>query len=238
MPQRRAEVAVHVLMTDHLIRKTPSTIETGPVAERHGRQTGPVKLLYPPTLSTSAEDNLYVAIGTVRSSANVRADIPKLEAAIRAANPMAPEPYVVLADAWRTAGEPRRAVAVYRQALDHGAGQSQVYVALGELLLQVNRAAEAIRLLQAALGGGSRDVPMRNTLAVLYGSENRFSDAERLLEEAVQINPDEPLTWSNLGVARQALGQKERAEAAYREAVRLEPDFTRARQYLEGVSKN
>jgi len=168
----------------------------------------------------------------------VRADFPKVEAAIRAASPTAPEPYVVLADAWRTAGEPRRALGAYRQALDHGGGGAHVYVAMGELLLQADRAAEAIPLLETALGRGSRDVPMRNTLAVLYGSENRFSEAERLLEEALHINSDEPLTWLNVGVVRQALGQKERAKAAYREAIRLQPDFTRARQYLEALSKN
>jgi hypothetical protein len=238
MPKRRTEDAVHVWMTDHRIRKRPPTVETGFIAERHERQTGPVRLLYPATLSTSVEDNLYVAIVTVRSSANVRADIPKVEAAIRAASPTAPEPYVVLADAWRTAGEPRRALGAYRQALDHGGGGAHVYVAMGELLLQADRAAEAIPLLETALGRGSRDVPMRNTLAVLYGSENRFSEAERLLEEALHINSDEPLTWLNVGVVRQALGQKERAKAAYREAIRLQPDFTRARQYLEALSKN
>jgi predicted Zn-dependent protease len=238
MPKRRTEDAVHVVMTDHLIRSRPGKDDSAPMAERHDRQTGPVRPLYPSRLSNSPEDNLYLAIATVRSSANVGADIPKLEGAMAAVNPSAPDPYVVLGDARRTVGDTKRALAAYRQALDRGSREAHVYVAMGELLIETGRASEAIRLLEPALRERSRDVAIRNTLAVLYGSQNRFTDAVHLLEEALQFNPDEPLTWLNLGVAWQASGQKSRAEAAYREAIRLQPEFTRARQYLEALLKN
>jgi tetratricopeptide (TPR) repeat protein len=238
MPKRRTEDAVHVVVTDHLIRSRPGKDDSAPMAERHDRQTGPVRPLYPARLSNSPEDNLYLAIATVRSSANVGAGIPKLEAAMAAANPSAPDPYVVLGDARRTVGDTKRALAAYRQALDRGSREAHVYVAMGELLIETGRASEAIRLLEPALRERSRDVAIRNTLAVLYGSQNRFTDAVRMLEEALQFNPDEPLTWLNLGVAWQASGQKSRAEAAYREAIRLQPEFTRARQYLEALLKN
>jgi Flp pilus assembly protein TadD len=238
MPKRRTEDAVHVLMTDHFIRKRPPAGDTAPLAERHDRQTGPVRPLYPATLSATAEDNLYLAIATVRSSANVRADLPKLEAAIAATNPSSPEPFAELGDAYLRAADSRRVVAAHRQALNRDSRDPHVYVAIGELMMQAGRPGEAIPLLEGALVSLPREVPLRNTLAVLYGAQGRFADAARLLDETVKLNPDEPLTWLNLGVATQALGQKKRAEAAYREAIRLQPDFTRARQYLSALLKD
>jgi tetratricopeptide (TPR) repeat protein len=238
MPKRRTEDAVHVVMTDHFIRRRPPQEDPRIPAERHDRQTGSVRPLYPAKLSGSTEDNLYFAIAAVRSSADLRSDISKLEAAITAAKPSAPEPYVELGDALRSAGDAKKAVAAYRQALSRGSREGRVYVAAAELMIQSGLASEAAGLLESALREGSRDVAVRNTLAVLYGGENRFPDAIRLLEEALRINPDEPLTWLNAGVAWQATGQKNRAEAAYREAIRLQPEFTRARRYLDGLSKN
>jgi predicted CXXCH cytochrome family protein len=51
MPKRRADDAVHVVITDHWIRRSPppSSLELKP--EKHGRYVGPVRLYYPPTLS-------------------------------------------------------------------------------------------------------------------------------------------------------------------------------------------
>jgi tetratricopeptide (TPR) repeat protein len=238
MPKRRTEDAVHVLMTDHYIRRRPGKDDTTALAERHDRQTGPVRLLYPARLEDTAENRLYLAIASSRSSANPGAEIPKLEAAIAEAKPVAPEPFVALGDARRSAGNAKGAVQAYRQAIDRGSREGRVYVAAGELLIQTGQAPEATRLLQSALRDRSRDVAIRNTLAVLSGGAGRFDEAVRLLEEALELNPDEPLTWLNLGVARQALGQKNRAEAAFREAIRLQPEFTRARQYLEALLKN
>jgi tetratricopeptide (TPR) repeat protein len=237
MPKRRTEDAVHVWMTDHFIRRSPPK-DDAPLTERHDRQTGAVQPLYPARLPDTPEQRLYLAIATARSSANPRADAPKLAAAIAAADPVAPEPYIELGDARRAAGDAKGAVAAYRQALDRGSREGRVYVAAGELLIQTGRADEAMQLLELALREGLRDVSIRNTLAVLYGSQNRFPDALRLLEPALQLKPDEPLTWLNAGVAWQATGQKNRAEAAYREAIRLQPEFTRAREYLQALLKN
>jgi tetratricopeptide (TPR) repeat protein len=237
MPKRRTEDALHVWMTDHFIRKVPPK-DDAPFVERHDRQTGPVRLLYPAQLPDTPEQRLYIAIATARSSANRRSDASKLAAAIVAANPVAPEPYIELGDARRLAGDAKGAVAAYRQALDRGSREGRVCVATGELLIQMGQWEEAMQLLQSALRDGSRDVSVRNTLAVLYGSRNRFPDAVRLLEDALQLKADEPLTWLNAGVAWQATGQTNRAEAAYREAIRLQPEFTRARQYLEALLKH
>src|SRR5438067_13904185 len=117
MPKRRTEDAVHVAMTDHFIRKGPGKDYLAPLAERHDRQTGPVRPLYPARLPDTPEFRLYAAIAAARTSANLRADIPKLDAAIAAARPAAPEPYVVLGDARRSAGDSKGAAGAYREAI-------------------------------------------------------------------------------------------------------------------------
>src|SRR3954451_7459384 len=97
-------------MTDHFILKRPGKGYLAPLAERHDRQTGPVRPLYPARLPDTPEFRLYAAIAAARSSANARADIPKLEAAIAGARPSAPEPYIALGDARRSVGDAKRAV--------------------------------------------------------------------------------------------------------------------------------
>ena len=72
-------------------------------------------------------------------------DHAALRAAMAAANPSAPDPYVVLGDARRIVGDTKRALAAYRQALDRGSREAHVYVAMGELLIETGRASEAIR---------------------------------------------------------------------------------------------
>src|SRR5260370_3071304 len=77
MQKRRTEDAVHVVMTDHFIRRRPLEQDlTAPLAERHDRMSGPVKLLYPRSLPDTPETRLYMAI--------TQADTPALEDAIAA----------------------------------------------------------------------------------------------------------------------------------------------------------
>ena len=94
MPKRRTEDAVHVVMTDHRIRRTP--IEGDPLAEipeRHDRHAGPVKMLYPPSIVPTAQNELYIALAQVRSWIAGEADIRPLERAITAVKPTTAEAY-------------------------------------------------------------------------------------------------------------------------------------------------
>jgi tetratricopeptide (TPR) repeat protein len=238
MPKRRTEDAVHVVLTDHLIRRKPLREAPENLAERHDRQSGPVTLLYPGQLTGTQTDRLYQAIAQVQNSADLPADTEKLAAAIRDVRPTVPDPYAVLGDGWRKAGRAEQALQAYRQAFGLGSREPEVLVAAGEILMQLRRTDEAIALLEPAVQDAPRLPSLRNTLAVLYGRKQRFADAIRILEDAARIDADDPVTWLNLGVCHQALGQKNRAAADYREAIRLQPDFARARQYLQVLLKD
>jgi Flp pilus assembly protein TadD len=228
MQKRRTEDAVHVVMTDHFIRRRPLGSDLlAPLPERHDKVSGPVKLLYPRQAPDSA---LYLAMAD--------ASAPALERAIAAAKPAQAEPYFALGEAYRKSGQVEQAIRAYRQAIGRAPNDSRSYGAASTLLLNRGEPEKAIALLEPALSRLPGDTSLLNSLAVLYARMERYDDALRLLSRATQVNPDEPLTWLNLGVSLEAKGDRKGAEAAYRQTLVLQPDFARAREYLYRVSRN
>lgn len=233
MPKRRAEDAVHVVITDHRIQKKAPVAEAAPKRERHGRYSGPVRLYYPARLEGGALDAAYVALAGLTDRAGLPAAARRLETAIAEARPEAPEFYVRLGQAYRTMGMGEKASRFYREALRRRPGDAGALTELAELLLAKGDGNGAIGLLEAARAGASTDPALLNGLAVAYAYSGRFREAEPLLRRALAADEDLPLTWLNLGVCVQAQGREKEAEEAYREALRLQPDFDRARGYLE-----
>ena len=222
MQKRRTEDAIHVVMTDHFIRRRPLPGDLlAQLQERHDRLSGPVKLLYPERAPDIA---LYLAMA--------EASAPALERAFAAAQSTHAEPYFALGEAYRKAGRVEDAIRAYRQAIDRDANDPRSYAALSALLLNRGEPAKAIALLEPALLRLPDDTSLLNSLAVIYARMQRFDDALRLLSKATRVNPDEPLSWLNLGVSLEAKGDRKGAEAAYRQALVLQPDFARAREYL------
>lgn len=236
MPKRRTEDAVHVVMTDHGIqRHPPAGNSLAPVAEKHDRLAGRVKLLYPQHLPDTPESRLYMAMAQMQVSTNLRQDITTLERAIEAARPPSAPPYRALAEAYHKASLPDRAIAAYQSARRKDPADTQTCVALAELLAEQNRVREGTQLLESCLKALPSDVALLNALAVLYARQDRFNEASGLLSQALQINPDDPMSWLNFGVSLQAKGDKSGAEAAYRQALLFQPDLTKARQYLTAL---
>ena len=105
MPKRRAEDAVHVVMTDHYIqRRRPAGDLLAPRKEtdnfEHGDYRGEVVLYYPPDAAADAENELYLALAQVQQGSNLAAGIPRLEQAIEAHKPQRAEFYYELARAY------------------------------------------------------------------------------------------------------------------------------------------
>jgi Flp pilus assembly protein TadD len=228
MQKRRTEDAVHVVMTDHFIRRRPLAGDlSAPLQERHDRVTGPVRLLYP---SRVPESVLYLAMAG--------GSAPELEKAIAAARPKYAEPYFALGEAYRKSGMAEQAIQAYRQAMARKPNDVASLAALSTLLLDQGDPDAAIAILEPAAERMAGDTSILNSLAVLYSRKGRFDDALRLLSKAVNVNPDERLSWLNLGVSLEAKGDRKGAEAAYRQALVLQPDLARANEYLKRVSKN
>jgi hypothetical protein len=228
MQKRRTEDAVHVVMTDHFIRRVPLRGDlVAPLSERHDRLSGPVKLLYPPR---APDSDLYLAM----ADANPRS----IEQSIVRSRPTEPEPYFALGEAYRKGGDDAEAIRAYERCIERATDDPRPYAAISVLLLNRGEVDRAIALLERALKPMPEDSSLLNSLAVLYARKQRFDDALRLLSAAVRLNPDEPLSWLNLGVSLEATGDRKGAEAAYRRAILLQPDFTRAREYLRNVLKH
>jgi Flp pilus assembly protein TadD len=227
MQKRRTEDAVHVAMTDHLIRARPLPGDLlAPFEERHDRLTGPAKLLYPGRASDTA---LYLAMAN--------ASAPDLEKAIAVVQPKHAEPFFALGEAYRISGRVEQAAKAYRQAITLDPKDQRSYSALAALLVSRGDLDAAIALLEPAIERLPQP-SLLNSLAVVYSRKQRFDDALRLLSDAVRINPDEPLSWLNLGVSLEARNDRKGAAAAYRQALLLQPDLARAREYLDRVSKD
>ena len=237
MPKRRTDDAVHVVVTDHLIRRSPPPSGLKAKVEKHGRYSGPVKLFYPRKLAGSPIDRIYLALGAFSSNVQMPEAALNLETAVTAARPEHHQFYAQLADAFRQTGKRDKAIRYYREALSRKPGDVPVVNAVAELLLQEGDAVEAIHLLERAGALSSADPTLLNGLAVAYGRVSRFEEAETLLRRAIENDEDLPLTWLNLGVCLQAQGRNSDATVAYRQALRLQPDFTRARTYLNQIAR-
>jgi Flp pilus assembly protein TadD len=237
MPKRRTDDAVHVVITDHWIRRSPPPSDLKLKPERHGRYVGPVRLYYPPKLTGDALDRVYLALGALTDTARPAESALKLEAAVTAARPDHHEFYAQLARAFRRTARHSKAIQYYNEALRRKPSDIASLTELAEMRLEQGDTAQAIHLLENAGARSSSDPTLLNGLAVAYARASRFVDAESLLRRAGAINEELPLTWLNLGVSLQAQSRNSEAAAAYRRALRLQPDFAQARTYLGQVGQ-
>jgi Tfp pilus assembly protein PilF len=237
MPKRRTQDAVHVVMTDHRIRREPLAEDAlRPKTEQHDRRTGRIGLLHPEGRGQGTR--LYLAVAQARSSANPSEAAAELAGAIGMAKPREADPYIALAEAYGRAGEIRKAIAAWTEAFSLEPDKPPAATRLAELLAAAGQHRKAIVMLEHRLPHQPSDAPLLNALAVLYGHEGRFADALRLLGTAIRAAPDDPVSWLNTGVCLEASGDKNGAEAAYRQAVQLQPDLMRAQEFLKRVSKH
>jgi tetratricopeptide (TPR) repeat protein len=229
MPLRRTDDAVHVLMTDHRIRRTPPRNPRAAKIERHGRYAGPVRLLYPPRLEGTPEDRLYLAIADLTDKERLPASAAALERMLAEIRPSQAGFYLQLAAAQRSLGRSQEALKSYREALARDPINKDALIGVAGILLDSGSAAPAITLLEKA---SSRDPDVLNALAVAYTGAARYQDAEQTLRRALEVDDESPATWLNLGITLEAQSKLPGAAQAYERALALEPNFERARVLL------
>jgi predicted CXXCH cytochrome family protein len=231
MPKRRTDDAVHVVMTDHLIRREPPPGDPlTPKQEVHERdgntRLGPVVPLHPRTLSGA--DALYLGVAQVRESANLAEGISRLQTALSMLKPREPGFYYDLAEALRNSGKPRQAVSYYEQAqhfVPALRGLGTAYQAAGD-------SQRAIAAFEKAVSVDPADVETLNALGAAYNDDGEPVKAIATLRQAIAANPDQPEPHLNLGAALAAAGDLDGAMAALRDAIRLRPDLAAAHNNL------
>lgn len=129
---------------------------------------------------------------------------------------------------WRSAGEPARAEAAYRQAIALDPGFAAASYNLGNLLLDAARPAEAEPAFRAAIASRATYGEAWNGLGLALQRLGSPRPAAEAFAAAVRLAPNWAEAHVNLGVGLFALEDYEAAHQAYETALRLQPDHVAA----------
>jgi tetratricopeptide (TPR) repeat protein len=237
MPKRRAEDAVHVVMTDHYIQRQRPPRDL--LAERteadslkHGDYRGEVALYYPPELPATPENELYLALAQVKQGSNLAAGIPRLEQAIEKHRPARPEFYYELGRAYSMTANHDAGIRWCREALRRDAAFVPALKELAGAATVQGNLEEAAEALEKAVSLRPGDDKAFTDLGNVYLRQDRVDDAERALQRALAFDPALPVANNMMGLAALRKGAVEAAEKHLREAIRQQPDLAAAHNNL------
>ncbi|MEO8127835.1 MAG: tetratricopeptide repeat protein, partial [Bryobacteraceae bacterium] len=141
MVKRRAEDAVHVIMTDHFIQRKPPLRDAAKMlVEASDAASGRPEVYYPPHLS-DAERDLYLGVALISGGRSPHDGIAMIERRLQAET--APKAVAVLGEGYLAEGNPAKAIEILRQSLTKDPNQPKVSYNLGEALAAAGRNAEA-----------------------------------------------------------------------------------------------
>jgi tetratricopeptide (TPR) repeat protein len=219
MPKRRAEDAVHVVMTDHYIqRRKPDRDLLAPLEEKIESETSPATLYYPSQLPHTPENELYLAV----------AGIAPLEGAIQKYAPARPEFYFELGENYLKAGKNTEAIRWYEQALRRRPGYAAATKQLIVALFATGQVERAIQTLKNA----APDTIVLTNLGNAYLRQGKIEQAKQALQRALRLDPEAPEAQNLLGLAQLQSGDQKGAETRFREAIRILPELAAAQDNL------
>jgi predicted CXXCH cytochrome family protein len=231
MPKTRTDDAVHIVITDHRIQRTPLRRDAlAGKAETRETYRGPVVPYYPAKV-----DPLYEAVAQVRDGANLSAGLPRLAALVAQRAPAQPGFYVDLGEAYRAAGELPKAIQAFEAALAKSPASTVIPLKLGDTLLAAGQAAKAETVLRRATVRSPSDPLAWGLLGWSLWQQNRAAEAKAALAKGIALDPELPELRNYLGGV--LLGERDArgAEREFREAVRLMPGIAEWRSNLAGV---
>jgi len=230
MPKRRTEDAVHVVMTDHFIRRVqPQRNLLAPITEAHSPAGSLTKvaLYYPAKAPTTPEAEISIAEAQVNDNG-----IDRLQALLERYQPNAPEPYLVLADAYDRADNNEEVAHWARQALSKRESFRPAVVKLVPALFALHQDSEATKVLEDAVARYPNDDLLLSDLGNAYLRQGEVALAFSMLDRAVRASPDRQEVHNLLGVIAVKQGDSAVGEREFREALRCQPDFVEARNNL------
>jgi len=230
MPKRRTDDAVHVVMTDHFIRRMqPQRNLLAPLEETHVPQSSftKVALYYPSKLPATPQSEISLAEAQVNDNG-----ISRLRTLLEHYQPNTPEPYLVLADAYAREGNNDEVARWAQKALSKRENFRPAVVKLAPALFALHEDAQATRVLEQAVAQYPNDDLLLSDLGNAYLRQGEIAQASAALERAVKANPDRPESHNLLGVVAIKQGNKVAGERELREALRCQPDYAEARDNL------
>ena len=239
MPKRRAEDAVHVVMTDHYIqRQRPSgdllAGRTEADSATHRDYRGEVVLYYPTKLPSSPENELYLAVAQVQQGSNLAAGIPRLQQAIERHRPARAEFYYELARAYSATGDHDADIRWCEEALRRDPNFVPALKELAAAATALGRLGEASQALERAVALSRSDANAFADLGNVYLRQDRPEQAYAMLQRALALDPALPRANNTMGMAALRSGRND-AEAHFREAIRLQPDLAEAHNNVGNI---
>ncbi len=224
MPKRRAEDAVHVVLTDHYIQRfKPARDLTAQIPEETQEPwRGEVVPYYPDPLPRTPANALYVAVAN---------GLPQLAAAIARYQPKSPRFIFELGAAYERASKHQQAIAAFREVLRREPGDRDALVKLTGSLVATGDLDGAAEVISAC----PNDVECLVNRANVLMRENRPQDAAPYLKRALDADPENLEAWNLTGLLSLRTGDTATAERAFREAIRIEPDYADAHNNLGGL---
>jgi tetratricopeptide (TPR) repeat protein len=233
MPKRRTEDAVHVVMTDHLIQRSPPTRDLlAMIEESHpapgAEYRGEVVAHYPSPLPNTAVNRLYTAVAQVQHGTNLAQGILHLDAELARHPIQNSDFYMALGDAYSRNGQSALAVAVYQKAVNLRPNSGRELRFLGVALRASGQISRAVEVLKRAAKLAPKDPQPVFELALLASAQGSPKEAVEQLRRAAALDPRLPDVQNSLAVNLATLGDHVAAVAAFREAIRLDPAFATA----------
>jgi len=224
MPQHRPRDVVHVVMTDHLIRRTPGGEELVAPLEESTPVIVDAELMAGEGAPEGALAEVYRAVTVLRAGGNREAgewlekNLPKVE-------PEGPEPYLDLGVWQLQRRRPEAAAASFREVLERRPDVSQAVNLLAVATTALGEREEALALAREALEIDPERSDLHFNLGRLLLGYRSPEAALPHLRRAVELRSNLAAGWYYLGVA---LGEGEEAVDALRRALAVEPSFTDA----------
>jgi predicted CXXCH cytochrome family protein len=233
MPRRRTEDAVHVVMTDHLISRSPPVHDVDKLlAERNESYRGPLVVYYPEDLADK-ERALYLGVASITGSADRRGGISLLEHTVQSGIPA--KAMAVLGEGYLAEGSVQQAIDAFSQAAAKDPSLAKARYHLGQALEAAGRMQEARSEYEAAIRTAVRFPEAHFALANLLAKTGAPSEAIQHYQEAIQARPVYTAAHSNLANLYADQGRLDKARDQLEEALRVDPAFAEAHNNLARV---
>jgi len=231
MPKRRTDDTVHVVMTDHFIRRTePNRDLLAPLAEAVAlkRAVTNVALYYPekPPATPAAE------IAVAEAQMSNEHGMERLQTLLERYQPDAPEPYLAVAQEYETEGNEAEVAKWSRLALEKRGNFEPAIVLLAHALFATHQDAEGTRTLEEGVAQYPQDDLLLSDLGNAYLRSGDTAQAAAVLERAVKANPERSEPHNLLGVMARGRGDLSTAEREFRESLRCQPNDADANDNL------
>jgi tetratricopeptide (TPR) repeat protein len=235
MLEARPRDVTKVTITDHLIRRKKPTrdlLDTHEPATRNPTQVLEAVPSFPDRAPQGAV--LDVHRGLAKAANLRRSEVAALQAALRAANPAVPSPYLRVAIAISGTRDYARAIEVLRGGLARFPRDAALRFQFAMMLHRTGENGEALKQVDRALAieRRPRAIELRGNLLAIAG-ELRLAKAA--FEESLKLRPVRANTWRRYANVLDGLGRTEAAADAFRNAIARNPDLPELYRRLSAI---